>query len=101
MSRSRWRSDEQTPLHGVKRATGLMDTETPPTTQLRESGAIFQRCANPCCSKAVEPKKPHAPIKLFCSAECTRTAWALRRVAELYGLSVERMHQILMDNRNE
>ena len=41
------------------------------------------RCANPLCHEILEPKKKHAPRKLYCGDKCRQDAWAIGKVSRL------------------
>ena len=65
-------------------------------TQCRESGTRSGGCANPLCGKPVAPKRKHAPVKHYCSAECAQRVSIIRRAAKLLaGLPDERVLEVL------
>ena len=49
---------------------------------LRMKEHASQKCGNPFCDVEFEWSGPAVRPKRFCSAECTRTGWALRKVAD-------------------
>ena len=60
-----------------------------PLTAEYEGGVA---CESPVCDvRFAKTGKP----KRFCSDQCRMDAWAIRRVAELFGVSVERMVEAL------
>jgi len=66
------------------------------TTQCREFGPSSQRCLNPLCDKSVEPKRKHAPVKFYCSADCAQVVSLLKRVREkLKDLSDEEIVRVI------
>ena len=66
-------------------------------TPFTESSDSPERCANPLCHEILEPKKKHAPVKLYCGDKCRQDVWILRRAAEmLEGLSQNALGDILM-----
>jgi len=52
-----------------------------PLLRMRDDAS--RKCGNPFCAVQFPPSGPAVSPKRFCSAECTRTGWALRKVAEL------------------
>jgi hypothetical protein len=65
------------------------------TTLYRESGPCQKRCLNPVCDNLLEPKRKHAPVKYYCSPKCALDVSAIKRVAKLYGLNIEKVHEVL------
>jgi hypothetical protein len=62
---------------------GIAASENPRIkTQCTESSEHSQRCLNPLCNGLVEPKK-HAPVKRYCSPDCTQTASIIRKAGKL------------------
>jgi hypothetical protein len=52
-------------------------------TPFTESCDGFERCSNPLCGEILEPKRKHAPIKLYCGDTRRQNAWVIRKAAEL------------------
>ena len=51
-------------------------------------------CLSPLCEERFVPSGGRKP-KLYCSKRCIMDVYALRRVAKLYGLEVEAVHEAL------
>ena len=60
-----------------------MNGENTLQTQCTESESHSQRCLNPLCGNPVEPKRKHAPVKRYCSADCRQAASIIKRAAAL------------------
>ena len=60
-----------------------MNGENTLQTQCTESESHSQRCLNPLCGNPVEPKRKHAPVKRYCSADCRQAASIIKRAAVL------------------
>src|SRR4030095_1669120 len=52
-------------------------------------------CDSPLCDERFEQTGMAVSPKRFCSNACKMDVWAIRRVADLYGLSVAELHEIL------
>ena len=65
----------------------------PCTTRERHS----ERCQSPLCSNPVEPivNGWRRTERRFCCAQCRQDASLIRRVAKLYGLEVQTVHEAL------
>ncbi len=68
-----------------------------PVTAMDDSAAVLDTlqafsCSNPLCSNTVSPTREW---QRYCSDACLQRASLIRRVANLYGLSVETVHEIL------
>ena len=75
----------------------LTSSDKPLETPFTDSGYSSERCANPLCHEILEPKRKHAPVKLYCGDKCRQDVWILRRAAEmLEGLSQNALGDILM-----
>jgi len=55
----------------------------------------LEKCASPVCSVEFEPSGLAIKPRRFCSDECKMDVYALRRVAKLYGLEIEAVHDVL------
>jgi len=55
----------------------------------------LRHCESLLCSVAFEPSGLKMEPKRFCSDRCKQEASLIRRVAALYGLEVEVMHEAL------
>jgi hypothetical protein len=65
-------------------------------TQCREFERPVFRCLNPLCDKSVEPKRKHAPVKFYCSADCAQVVSLLKRVRKkLKDLSDEEIVRVI------
>ena len=56
---------------------------------------ILEKCASPVCSVEFEPSGLAMEPKRYCCDGCKMDVYAFRRVAKLYGLSVEALHEAL------
>jgi hypothetical protein len=54
-----------------------------------------RKCLSPLCYVRFEPSGLEMKPGRYCCDECRMDAYALRRVAKLYGLSVEDVHEAL------
>jgi hypothetical protein len=52
-------------------------------------------CASPLCSMRFEPSGLAIKPRQYCCDRCKQEASLIRRVAELYGLTVEKMVELL------
>jgi len=65
---------------------------------LRMNGDAFCRCGNPFCTVQFEASGPAVRPKRFCSPECTRIGWALRKMSALLKpLGKDRAWDVLTD----
>ena len=55
----------------------------------------LRHCESPLCSVEFEPSGLKMEPKRFCSDRCKQEASLIRRVAALYRLEVEVMHEVL------
>jgi len=55
----------------------------------------LDKCASPVCSVEFEPSGLAIKPRRFCCDECKMDVYALRRVAKLYGLEIEAVHDVL------
>ena len=55
----------------------------------------LEKCASPLCSVEFEPSGLAIKPRRFCCDECKIDVYALRRVAKLYGLEIEAVHDVL------
>ena len=56
---------------------------------------ILEKCASPLCSVEFEPSGLAIKPRRFCCDQCKQEASLIRRVAALYRLEVELMHEAL------
>ena len=55
----------------------------------------LEKCASPVCSVEFEPSGLAMEPKRYCCDSCKMDVYALRRVAKLYGLEVQAVHEVL------
>ena len=58
------------------------------------SGTL-EKCSSPVCEVKFEPSGLAMEPRRYCCDGCKTDVYALRRVAKLYGLEVEVMHEAL------
>ena len=58
---------------------------------------VSDRCGSPICEKSIETLEDgwRRTEKRYCSDGCRMDVYALRRVAKLYGLEVQAVHEAL------
>lgn len=58
------------------------------------------KCQFPTCEVRFEPSGLKIKPKLYCCEQCRMDHFALRRIAKVYGLSVEEAHEALANGMN-
>ena len=64
----------------VVRTSASPENAIQPLLRMKEHAS--QKCRNPFCDVEFEKSGPAVRPKRFCSPECTRTGWAVRKVAD-------------------
>jgi len=58
------------------------------------------QCHNPTWSNSIPPKRKHAPVRMYCSTQCTQAASVIKRAKELLsGLSDDQLLQVMRNAR--
>jgi hypothetical protein len=58
------------------------------------------QCQNPTCTNPIPRKRKHAPVKLYCSTQCTQSASVIKRAkALLGGLSDDQLLRVMRNGR--
>ena len=85
------------PDHRMNERSSILDSVHAVETAL-ETGSLVV-CDSPLCSVQFEQTGMAISPKRFCCDECKQQASFVRRVAELYGLPVETVHEVLTKAR--
>jgi hypothetical protein len=59
------------------------------------------RCQNPTCNNPIPPKRKHAPVRMYCSTQCTQSASVIKRARGLLsGLSDEQLLRVMRNGED-